>query len=120
MRLPPLIEQKHELLASAMMVVLAYLAVKMTFALPRFEEVYSSISGGGVDFIYNRLVLENSGLVRAAVSVLAILTLVAIWSRHRLAGLVAAIGIISLGVATQIIWSAALSPWFRVFDEMSR
>ncbi len=120
MRLPRFIERKNELLATAMMVVLAYLTVKMTFVLPRFGEVYASISKGGVDFIYNRMVLENSGLIRAGVVALAIFTLGTIWSRHRLAGLLAAVGIISLGVATQIIWSAALSPWFTVIDQMGK
>jgi len=119
-KLPQFIERKNELLSTAIVSVLAYLDVKITYALPRFEEVYSSISKGWIDFMYNRMVLENSGLIRAGVVALAIVTMGAIWSRHRLAGIVAAGGIVSLGIGTQIIWSAALSPWFRMINEMSQ
>ena len=70
--------------------------------------------------LFTQVVIGYPGIVATSVAVVAAITLWAIWSRQRLAGLIAAIGIVSLGVGTQVLWSAATYPWFQMINMMGQ
>lgn len=70
--------------------------------------------------LFTRLVFGHSGMVTTSVVMVAAIRWWAIWSRQRLAGLIAATGIVSLGIGTQLLCSAAMSPVFQMINAMTQ
>lgn len=113
---PTFADKKYELLATAVTIVLASYSLRATFLLPAFGEMLA-ISEVELP-LFTGLVFRHSGMVTVLVVVVAAITLWATWSRHRLGGLVVAVGIICLGIATQLLCSAAISPIIRMINTM--
>lgn len=118
MSCPSFAGRKTELLATAVTLVFAYYALRASLFLPAYREMFANTDAELPRF--TALVFRYSGTVTVLVAAVAAITLWAIWSRHRLGGLVAAAGIIGLGIGTQLLCSAAMAPLFRMINMMGQ
>lgn len=116
MNTPPFIERKQELLTSALTLVFSYYSLRLSLFLPSCREMFVSTDESLP--LITKLVLGNAGLVTILVVVASVITLWAIWSSHRLAGLAAALGIVSLGIGVQLLWWAVTTPIFHMINAM--
>lgn len=118
MSTPSFVDRKYELLATAVTLVFAYYSLRASLISAQIRTMFA-----GVDAelpLFTRLVFGHSGMVTTLVVVLAAITLWAIWSRHRLGSLVAAVGVLCLGVGTQLLCSAVISPIVEMINTMGQ
>lgn len=115
---PLFIERKQELLATAITTVFAYYSLRVSFVLPKFREMFEGLGDDDIFPTLPRLVFSHPWMITLLVLVLTGTTLWAVWSRHRFAGVIAAAGIVILGIGTQVLCSAAMSPLFRMIQAM--
>ncbi len=113
---PSFAEKKHELLATAVTLIFAYYSLKASLSLSAFREMFVNMDADIP--LFTQLVVGNSGMVTSLIVALAAITLWAVWSRHRFAGFAAAVGILSLGIGTQLLCSAAISPIMQMVNTM--
>ena len=116
MSTPSFAERKYELLATAVTLVFAYSSLRAGLVSATFREMFANTDA--MLPLFTRLVFVHSGIVTTLVVAVAAITLWAIWSGHRLGGLVATAGIVSLGIGTQLLSSAVISPIVEMINTM--
>ena len=115
---PSFAERKHELLATSVALVFTFYSLRASFISAQIRTMFAGVDA---EFpLFTRLVFGHSGMVTTLVVVLAAITLWAIWSRHRLGSLVATAGILSLGVGTELLRSAVISPIVEMINTMGQ
>ena len=107
------------MMASAVTLVFGYYAFRATLIVPGFREMYSGFDDEALrSSAMTMLVLNHSGAIGAMVVATVLITIAAIWSSHRLAGVISAGGIVMLGIGTHFLVNAATAPFVEMIRAM--